>query len=115
MLRLVAAQILGAEPGAVRNPCVDPAKSWTATDLPQEEGVLGFDKLTESPEDQVIRRDYIIWVLAKAGLETKDRRLLLMMAEGFTLRAIAERMGMTPNQVAVRLCRARRRVKSARG
>jgi len=54
-------------------------------------------------------RDLVVHALH--GLDTLDRRILLLVAEGFTANEVAEMVEMNPPAVRARISRARRRIR----
>jgi RNA polymerase sigma-70 factor, ECF subfamily len=69
-------------------------------------------RFDQQPGDPMDLRDRLVSALH--GLAAEDRRLLLLLGEGFTTAEVAEMVGMGHSAVRMRISRARKRIREAR-
>jgi RNA polymerase sigma factor (sigma-70 family) len=98
---------------AVRNRCIDETRRRHHGDVPLDAAPDLRERSVPGPEERVVTEDLIAWALSRARLPAVDRVLLRLEAEGWTHAEIARREAMTAGQVAVRLHRARKRLRAA--
>ena len=70
------------------------------------DATLKPDQTSTEPSEQVLADE--AWKLVTSNLNKIDRLILKMSSEGHSGKAIAAKLQMTPNNVAVRLFRARK-------
>ncbi len=98
---------------AVRNRCIDETRRRYHGDVPLEAAPDLREHAVPGPEERVVTEDLIAWALSRAQVPPQDRLLLRLEAEGWSHADIARREAMTAGQVAVRLHRARKRLRAA--
>ncbi|MBM3267822.1 MAG: sigma-70 family RNA polymerase sigma factor [Candidatus Sericytochromatia bacterium] len=98
---------------AVRNRCIDETRRRYHADLPLDAVADPVERTVPGPEERVVNRDLIAWALRHARVSAADQALLWLESAGWSHAEIARREAMTAGQVAVRLHRARKRLRAA--